>query len=146
MNVSNVPTLQSDTKTASGLSLVKLDEVTVSMLKKHQASQYEEGLLAGSAWNNEHNLVFVGEIGAMLHPNRITRIFKARVEGAGLPRIRFHDLRHTHASNALQAGVLPKVVSERLGHANIAVTLNTYSHTIPAMDEQAADLVASLYQ
>ena len=146
VNVNNVPTLQSDTKTASSRRLVNLDELTVSVLKKHQTSQYEERLLAGSAWNNEHNLVFVSEIGEMLKPNRITRIFKARVEDAGLPRIRLHDLRHTHASNALQAGIHVKVVSERLGHANIGVTLNTYSHTIPAMDEQAAELVASLYQ
>ena len=146
VNVNNVPTLQSDTKTASGRRLVNLDELTVSVLKKHQTSQYEERLLAGSAWNNEHNLVFVSEIGEMLKPNRITRIFKTRVEDAGLPRIRLHDLRHTHASNALQAGIHVKVVSERLGHANIGVTLNTYSHTIPAMDEQAAELVASLYQ
>ncbi len=146
VNVNNVPTLQSDTKTASSRRLVNLDELTVSVLKKHQTSQYEERLLAGSAWNNEHNLVFVSEIGEMLKPNRITRIFKARVEDAGLPRIRLHDLRHTHASNALQAGIHIKVVSERLGHANIGVTLNTYSHTIPAMDEQAAELVASLYQ
>ncbi len=146
VNVSNVPTLQSDTKTESGRRLVKLDDVTASVLKKHQASQYEERLLAGSAWSNGHNLVFVNQIGEMLKPERITRIFNARVEGTGLPRIRLHDLRHTHASNALQAGVHPKVVSERLGHANIAVTLNVYSHTIPAMDEQAAELVASLYQ
>lgn len=146
VNVNNVPTLQSDTKTASSRRLVNLDDLTVSVLKKHQTSQYEERLLAGSAWNNEHNLVFVSEIGEMLKPNRITRIFKARVEDAGLPRIRLHDLRHTHASNALQAGIHVKVVSERLGHANIGVTLNTYSHTIPAMDEQAAELVASLYQ
>jgi integrase len=144
--VSNVPTLQTDTKTESGRRLVKLDGITVSVLKKHQASQYEERLLAGSAWNNERNLVFVNQIGEMLKPVRITRIFNARVERVGLPRIRLHDLRHTHASNALQAGIHPKVVSERLGHANIAVTLNTYSHTIPEMDEQAAELVASLYR
>jgi integrase len=146
LNVNNVPALQSDTKTASGRRLVKLDGTTVSVLRKHKASQYEQRLLAGGAWNNEHNLVFVNEIGEMLHPNRITRIFKTRVEDVGVPRIRFHDLRHTHTSNALQAGVHPKVISERLGHANIAVTLNVYSHTIPAMDEQAAELVASLYQ
>ena len=63
---------------------------------------------------------------------------------AGLPRIRFHDLRHTHASLALAAGVHPKVVSERLGHADIALTLNTYSHAIPALQETAASVVANL--
>ena len=61
-----------------------------------------------------------------------------------MPAIRFHDLRHTWATLALQAGVHPKVVQEILGHANIAITLNTYSHAIPSMSEQAADTVAAL--
>jgi integrase len=61
-----------------------------------------------------------------------------------LPRIRLHDLRHTHATLALQAGIHPKVVSERLGHATIAITLDTYSHAIPAMQEEAAALIAGL--
>lgn len=65
-------------------------------------------------------------------------------KAAKLPRIRFHDLRHTHATLALAAGVHPKVVSERLGHASITITLDTYSHAIPAMPETAAALVASL--
>ncbi len=60
------------------------------------------------------------------------------------PRIRFHDLRHTHATLALAAGVHPKIVSERLGHASIAITMDTYSHAIPTLDEDAARAVASL--
>ena len=71
-------------------------------------------------------------------------MFERLTRRAGLPRIRFHDLRHTHASLALAAGVHPKVVSERLGHADIALTLNTYSHAIPALQETAAKLVADL--
>ena len=61
-----------------------------------------------------------------------------------LPQIRLHDLRHTHATLALQAGIHPKVVSERLGHATIAITLDTYSHAIPALQEEAAALIAGL--
>ena len=61
-----------------------------------------------------------------------------------LPVIRLHDLRHTHATLALRAGIHPKVVSERLGHATIAITLDTYSHAIPAMQEEAAGLIADL--
>ena len=61
-----------------------------------------------------------------------------------LPKIRLHDRRHTHATLALQAGVHPKVVSERLGHATVAITLDTYSHAIPAMQEEAARLIAGL--
>lgn len=63
---------------------------------------------------------------------------------ADLPLIRFHDLRHTHATLALQAGVHPKVVSDRLGHASISITLDLYSHSIPAMQEEAAEIVAAL--
>ena len=61
-----------------------------------------------------------------------------------LARIRFHDLRHTHATLALQAGVHPKVVQERLGHSDISITLQTYSHVLPGMQEEAAEQVASL--
>jgi len=61
-----------------------------------------------------------------------------------LPTIRLHDLRHTHATLALQAGIHPKVVSERLGHATVSITLGTYSHAIPAMQEEAAALIAGL--
>jgi|SRR5215216_6421968 integrase len=66
------------------------------------------------------------------------------VLAAGVPIIRLHDLRHTHATLALAAGVHPKVVQERLGHANIAITLDTYSHGVPALEEQAAHTVAAL--
>ena len=74
----------------------------------------------------------------------MTRYFRQAVKRALLPQIRLHDLRHTHATLALQAGVHPKVVSERLGHATVAITLDTYSHAIPAMQEEAAQLIAGL--
>jgi integrase len=63
---------------------------------------------------------------------------------AKLPKIRLHDLRHTHASLALAAGINPKVVSERLGHATVSITLDTYSHAIPALQEEAATVIAGL--
>jgi integrase len=63
---------------------------------------------------------------------------------AGLPRIRLHDVRHSYATAALAAGVPPKVISQRLGHATIAITMDTYSHVIPSLDEQAAETVARL--
>jgi len=69
---------------------------------------------------------------------------KAQAERQMLPAIRLRDLRHTHATLALQAGVHPKVVSERLGHATVSITLDTYSHAIPAMQEEAATLIAGL--
>jgi integrase len=80
--------------------------------------------------------------GAWLSSNfdRIWRRFKTKQK----LEIRFHDLRHTHATLALQAGVHPKVVSERLGHATVSITLDTYSHAIPALHEEAAALIAGL--
>jgi integrase len=82
--------------------------------------------------------------GSTLHPNWFSKRFHKLVKAARLPDIRVHDLRHTYASIALQAGVHVKVVSERLGHSNVALTLNTYSHVIPALQEDAAEKVATL--
>ena len=74
----------------------------------------------------------------------MTRNFGALSEAAALPHIRLHDVRHSYASAALAAGVPAKVVSERLGHANIAIMLDTYSHVLPALQEDAADKIAAL--
>lgn len=90
------------------------------------------------------DLMFAQPDGRFVHPDSFSDSFWRHTKNAGLPRIRFHDLRHTHATLALAAGVHPKVVSERLGHASISITLDTYSHAIPAMQEDAASLVASL--
>ena len=72
--------------------------------------------------------------------------FNARAKSARLPKIRFHDLRHTWATHALGAGVHPKIVSERLGHSTISVTLDLYSHVSPGMGKEAAELVAALFR
>ena len=79
-----------------------------------------------------------------MHPERFSDWFRQRVRAAGLPRIRLHDVRHGYATAALAAGVLAKVVSERLGHANIVVTMDTYSHVLPGLDAEAAGTVARL--
>ena len=89
-------------------------------------------------------LVFTKESGEALHPEDATRYFRQAVKKAMMPTIRLHDLRHTHATLALRAGIHPKVVSERLGHATVSITLDTYSHAIPAMQEEAAALIAGL--
>jgi integrase len=74
----------------------------------------------------------------------VSRSFERALKAAKLPEIRLHDLRHTHATLALAAGTHPKVVSERLGHETVSITLDTYSHAIPAMQEEAATLIAGL--
>lgn len=130
-------------KTKKGRRSVALDPGTVATLKSWRATQNAERLAWGPAWTDV-GLVFTREDGEALHPDRVTKMFDGHVKRAGLQRIRLHDLRHTHATLALAAGVHPKVVSERLGHATVALTLDVYSHAIPAMEEDAAAAVAAL--
>ena len=92
----------------------------------------------------DHGLVFTLPDGRPYNPERFSREFDRRLHRFGLDRIRLHDLRHTWATLALQAGVHPKVVAERLGHSTIAVTLNTYSHVTAGMQTDAAERVAGL--
>jgi integrase len=92
----------------------------------------------------DSGLVFTRPDGSPIHPDLITDWFRRLARAAGLPPIRLHDVRHSYATAALAAGIPPKVVSERLGHANIAITMDVYSHVIPGMDAQAANTVASL--
>ena len=87
---------------------------------------------------DENDFVFARLDGKLPDPSVITREFSKVLDRAGLPHIRLHDLRHTHATLMLKAGVHPKVVSERLGHANINITLDTYSHVLPGLQEAAA--------
>jgi integrase len=133
----------SEPKTAKGRRSVALDPATVAGLKAWRKHQAAERLAWGPAWTDS-GLVFTREDGRPLHPREVTRAFTRHVLTADLPVIRLHDLRHTHATLALAAGVHPKVVQERLGHANIAITLDTYSHAVPALEEQAARTVAAL--
>lgn len=122
---------------------VALDNGTVDVLRAHRRAQLEERMALGGAWE-DHGLVFAREDGKPLHPDLASKLFEQRVADSGLPQIRLHDLRHTHATLALQAGIHPKVVSERLGHSTISMTLDTYSHAIPAMEEDAAARIAAL--
>lgn len=86
----------------------------------------------------DDDLVFCSPDGSPLLPNSVTHAFIKTVRRCGLPGIRFHDLRHTHASLMLKQGIHPKVVQERLGHAAIGITLDTYSHVTPGLQAAAA--------
>jgi integrase len=90
------------------------------------------------------DLVFARYDGTPLDPGTVQRTFRKVLEDAGIPRIRFHDLRHSHASHLLQAGVHPKIVQERLGHSSIAVTIDTYSHLVPSLQEMAAQRIETI--
>jgi integrase len=131
-------------KTAHGRRSVALDPVTIAILRGHRARLLEERLSLGLGSPKDDDLVFTAIDGSPLHPGQFSDRFDRLVKAAGVPRINFHGLRHTHATLALAAGVHPKVVSERLGHSTVSITLDTYSHAIPAMQEEAAGRVAAL--
>lgn len=133
----------SEPKTPKGRRLLALDDPTVAALRRHRKTQLEERLAAGSLWQ-DNGLVFVKEDGAPYHPGSVAYYFEKAVRKAGLPMIRLHDLRHTSATLALAAGVHPKIVQERLGHSSIGITMDTYSHVIQGMQEEAAAKVAKL--
>jgi integrase len=133
----------SEPKTAKGRRVIALDATTVCVLKAQASRQLTDQTQCGDDWVDS-GYVFTIASGEPLDPEDVTRYFRQAVKRAMLPQIRLHDLRHTHATLALQAGVHPKVVSERLGHATVAITLDTYSHAIPAMQEEAAALIAGL--
>jgi integrase len=122
---------------------VALDAGTVAVLREHRKRQIEERLRWGPAYR-AGDYVFTREDGKPYAPDDVTRAFREAVADAGVPRVRLHDLRHTWASLALAAGVNPKVVSERLGHATVSFTLDTYSHVMPGLQEDAAARVAAL--
>jgi hypothetical protein len=117
-------------KTARARRTVALDPGTIAVLRKHRQQQLEERLLMGSGFT-DHDLLFCRPDGGPLHPERFARTFQIEATRAGLPRIRLHDLRHTWATLALVAGEHPKVVQERLGHANVSITLEIYIATSP---------------
>jgi integrase len=133
----------SEPKTAKGKRSLALDPATAAALREHRAHQAEERLIVGPGWQDS-GLVFTWGDGRPLHPERFSRWFERLAREASLPKIRLHDVRHSYATAALAAGVPAKVVSERLGHANIAITMDTYSHVLPGMDERAANVVARL--
>jgi integrase len=130
-------------KTARGRRTIALDRTTVAALRQHRKLQTEERLAAGPQYTNS-DLVFTMPGGTPIHPSRFSLWFRRHVRDAGLPAIRLHDIRHSYATAGLAAGVPPKVMSERLGHATVAFTLDTYTSALPALDKSAADVVAEL--
>ena len=115
---------------------IAVASVVVESLRRHRARQASERLAVGEAWQDE-DFVFSNEIGRMLRPAR-ARLFLRRVlSREGLPEIRFHDLRHTCATLLQSSRVNPKIVSEMLRHSSVSITLDTYSHVLPDMQEDA---------
>jgi integrase len=125
-------------KTRAGVRVLALDADTGSALGSWRRRQLEERLGTGGAWV-DHGLVFTDELGEPPHPETVTRWWREAVARAGLRPIRLHDARHTAATLMLRAGVPVKVVSQRLGHADVAVTMRVYQHVTHTDDRAAAD-------
>lgn len=132
-------------KTAKGRRSLVIDEGTRRSLREHRRRCAEERLRFGPGYV-EQGLVFTREDGSPLDPDTFSQRFLLLSRRARLPAIKFHGLRHTHATHALVAGVHPKVVQERLGHSSITVTLDTYSHAVPSLETEAADRIAAVLE
>jgi integrase len=117
---------------------LRLSKRAASALRVHRKRQLEERVLKAGFWE-DHGLIFPSEVGTPMSGRNLYRAFKIRVKRAALPQtLRFHDLRHTCATLLLRQGINPKFVQELLGHADISLTLNTYSHVLPDMGDAAA--------
>lgn len=127
-------------KTAKARRQVDLLAVAVLALREHRKRQLAEG-----HWRAD-GYVFTDTQGGPIRKSGLRRrSFEPLLKKAGLPRIRFHDLRHTAATLALQEGVHPKIVQEMLGHSQISITLDTYSHVLPSMQKEAAAKMDALF-
>jgi integrase len=131
-------------KTSRSRRTVVLPAALIEKLIAHRRKQGAQRLLFGPEWQ-AHDLVFCSEFGTPLSiPNLTYRYFRPILEKAGLPRIRLYDLRHSCATLLLIAEENPKVVSERHGHSTVVLTLDTYSHVLPTMQERATARLESL--
>jgi integrase len=125
---------------------IKLTAPAMEALKRHRAAQNEERLRLGGLWEDQA-LVFPNQTGKPMHPWVLMSSFKKILKKAGLPEnTRLHDLRHTTATLLLGKGTHPKIVQEILGHATVSITLDTYSHVLPTMQDQAvANMESALF-
>ncbi len=131
-------------KTKKSRRSIPISNTLIDALKSHRRNQLEERMKLGAEYETL-DLVFASEIGTpLLHGNLLRRHFKPIRDKANLPKIRLYDLRHTTATLLLSAGENPKVVSERLGHASIVLTLDTYSHVLPSMQKDATNKMEKL--
>ncbi|MEX1177793.1 MAG: tyrosine-type recombinase/integrase [Nitriliruptor sp.] len=153
--IDGVPIFKPRPKSRAGRRTLALDPATVEALRTHQRQQAVERAEVGALWQPvqqdqfgtaRRDLVFSWEDGSLINPERFTTWFKRHCRAAGLPEIRLHDVRHSYASAGLanaRGWYEVKVISERLGHANLAITLDTYAHVLPAADEATAHTLAT---
>jgi integrase len=133
----------SQPKTRAGRRSLILGKKTLSKLRDHWSNQLEEKRFAGDRWQ-ENDLIFTSTVGTPIDQANLYKSFKVLLKKSGLPDIRFHDLRHTAATLMLNHGVPAIVVSRRLGHSRVSITLDIYGHLIPEMQNEAAEMIDDL--
>jgi integrase len=136
--------IKSEPKTQRGRRKIMLPAFVLEALRQHQQQQHAAREEAGSDWQ-EKDIVFAGRNGKYFDLNGLDYHFKRLLKSAGLPNIRFHDLRHSAATILLSMGVHPKVVQELLGHSNISITLDIYSHVLPSIQQEAMNKLDDLF-
>ncbi len=137
--------VESEPKTRAGRRKIVLPDVAIEAFRKHQEAQDQMRAKVGVKWQ-ERGIVFCNYSGGFFNPTQMAFEFKKLLKLAGLPDMRFHDLRHSAATFLLAAGVHPKVVQERMGHSSIVMTMNIYSHVLPSMQQEAADRIDDIFK
>jgi integrase len=138
-------TLDDGTKSKLSKRAITLTKDAINELKKHRVQQEKVKKWLTDSGYIDHNLVFARDDGSFLDPREFTKRFQRKLKKAGLPIIRLHDIRHTHASMLLADNVHPKIVQERLGHSSINVTLDLYSHLSEGIQRRASDSLDDLF-
>ncbi|GCF07355.1 site-specific integrase [Dictyobacter arantiisoli] len=137
--------VEDDPKTSSGNRAIPLPQLVIDLLKQHRSKQLEVRLKAGSKWQ-DNDLVFSNKHGNYFSLTVMYKVFNQVLIEAEIPHMRFHDLRHSAATILLALGIHPKVVQERLGHSQISMTMDTYSHVLPSMQQEATDKLDILFR
>ena len=137
--------METKPKTRSSKRKIAISDKVLEELKRHREKQAQLRLEAGDKWR-EQGLVFPNKFGGFLLVEVVMKQFHELLKKAGLPKMRFHDLRHTMATLLLESDVHPKKVQERLGHSSIAITMDTYSHVLPSMHQDVARRLGDLFK
>ncbi|NHN28550.1 tyrosine-type recombinase/integrase [Paenibacillus sp. S3N08] len=130
-------------KSKNSIRSIAIDYATLNELKKHQRLINQEKMHLGEQYE-DNGLVVCTSKGTLMSPRNLNRTWYRLLGKSELPKIRFHDLRHSHASLLMKLDQHPKIVQERLGHSSIRITLDTYSHVMPNMQQDAAQKIGSM--
>lgn len=136
--------IENEAKTKASRRRIELSSVVVEALKRRRTQQEQIRLAAVDGWQDQ-DLVFCDEKGCPFVPNTLLSRYRKLLKQIGLPRMRFHDLRHSAATILLAAGVHPKKVQELLGHSSIRITMDLYSHVVSSMQQDVADKMDDLF-